>query len=162
MPIENDLMWMQRALVLAEKAAELNEVPVGAVIVRNNMVLGEGWNQPIGSCDPTGHAEIRAIRQAALHERNYRIPDTTMYVTIEPCTMCLGAIVHARIARVVFGAQEPKAGALKSNPVVAEKHFFNHFFEWEGGVRERECAEQIQAFFAHKRAKKKSLKKNPE
>lgn len=160
MPTANDFMWMQRALVLARQAADSNEVPVGAVIVRNNQVLGEGSNCPIGGCDPTAHAEIQAIRQAALKEANYRIPDSTLYVTIEPCTMCLGAIVHARIARVVFGAKEPKAGVLESNSLLETFSFFNHSLAWEGGVCEQECTDIMQAFFSHRRAMKKQLKKN--
>lgn len=158
MSMANDVMWMQRALVLAEEAGAHNEVPVGAILVSNNRLLGEGWNRSIERCDPSGHAEIVALRKAARQERNYRLPDSTLYVTIEPCTMCLGAIVHARVSRVVFGAREPKAGVLISNPGLINSGFFNHQFCWEGGVCETESAELMKAFFAERRKKKKILK----
>lgn len=158
MPTANDFVWMRRALALAEEAAAHNEVPVGAVVVRNNVVIGEGWNQPIESCDPSGHAEIVALRKAAKQENNYRLPDSTLYVTIEPCTMCLGTIVHARVGRVVFGAREPKAGVLISNPALVNSGFFNHHFCWEGGVCEAECTELMTTFFVERRKKKKMLK----
>src|SRR5690554_300266 len=107
--------WMRQALALAARAEEQGEVPVGAVLVREGGVLGEGFNQPISSHDPTAHAEITALRDAARRAGNYRLPDSTLYVTIEPCAMCCGALVHARVAKVVFGAREPKAGAVCSH-----------------------------------------------
>jgi tRNA-adenosine deaminase (EC 3.5.4.-) len=160
MPTPNDIIWMQKALLLAKKAAELNEVPVGAIVVREGEVLGEGWNQPISSCDPTGHAEICALRNAAQHDKNYRLPGTVLYVTIEPCTMCLGALIHARVTRVVFGAAEPKAGVLASNNCILHAGFYNHSIEWEGGVCEDECSSLMTEFFARRREGRKSLKAN--
>lgn len=155
-----DAEWMSKALTLAQLAAKAGEVPVGAVVVRDNALLGEGFNLPISGCDPTAHAEIIALREAAKKSSNYRLPGATLYVTIEPCTMCLGAIVHARIARVVFGASEPKAGVLQSNPSHLNSGIFNHCFEWSGGVCESESAALIQQFFAERREKKKALKQN--
>ena len=111
---DNDFLFMQTALQLAEKAETVGEVPVGAVLVLDDKIVGEGWNQPIGSHDPTAHAEIMAIRDAANRLDNYRLPDTTLYVTLEPCPMCAGAIVHARIKHVVFAATDPRSGAAGS------------------------------------------------
>ena len=111
---EDDHVWMQKALALAEQAEAAGEVPVGAVIVRDGKLIGEGFNQPITTCDPTSHAELVALRHACQQEKNYRLPGATLYVTLEPCTMCAGALVHARIQEVVFAAKEPKAGALVS------------------------------------------------
>ena len=159
MPTPTDIIWMQHAITLAKKAASENEVPVGAVLVRDGVVIGEGWNRPSGCCDPTAHAEIQALRNSASNEKNYRLPNTTLYVTIEPCTMCLGALIHSRVSRVVFGALEPKAGVLQSNPVLLEAEFFNHIFTWEGGVCEVECAEIMRGFFSRRRDYKKALKK---
>ena len=116
-----DQAFMRHAQVLAARAAELGEVPVGALVVLDGVVIGEGWNRPISSHDPTAHAEIMALRQAADKVGNYRLVGAELYVTIEPCTMCAGAIVHARIARVVFGATEPKAGAVVSNGCVFDQ-----------------------------------------
>ncbi len=152
------IYWMQKALVLAEEAAEQNEVPVGAILVRDGLVLGEGSNQPISSCDATAHAEIIALRAAGLAEKNYRLPGTTLYVTIEPCTMCLGALMHARIERIVFGAREPKAGVLESNVEWQSAGFFNHQLSWLGGVCEDQCARLMSDFFARRRTEKKSLR----
>ena len=148
-----DMFWMQHALELARKAAAEGEVPVGAVLVRNNEVIGEGWNRPIASHDPTGHAEINAMRQAAERIGNYRLVDSTLYVTLEPCVMCAGAIIHARIKRVVYGAQEPRTGAVVSvfNVLQDERH--NHRPEVTGGVLAEECAAEIQNFFRARRAK---------
>ncbi|TVZ39582.1 tRNA(adenine34) deaminase [Alteromonadaceae bacterium 2753L.S.0a.02] len=152
--------WMCAALKLARRAGNQGEVPVGAVIVQNDKIIGSGYNQPITSCDATGHAEIQAIRNAGIATQNYRLPGATLYVTIEPCTMCLGAIVHARLSQVVFGACEPKAGVLKSNPVLLRENIFNHTFEWLGGVCESQCAEEMQNFFSFRRSAKKALKNN--
>ncbi|WP_416456005.1 tRNA adenosine(34) deaminase TadA [Saccharophagus degradans] len=157
--IYSDEHWMREALKLAELAAAEHEVPVGAVVVRDNKILGSGFNTPISGCDPTAHAEITALRQAAKNEHNYRLPDATLYVTIEPCTMCLGAIMHARVARVVYGATEPKAGVIYSNPVWQQGGFFNHQVEWCGGVLANEATALIQQFFKQRREAKKQLKR---
>ena len=147
----DDTHWMQRALGLARRAGELGEVPVGAVLVRDGRVLGEGWNQPIASHDPTAHAEIVALRAAAHVLRNYRIGDATLYVTVEPCTMCAGALVHARIARLVFGAREPRAGAVRSRGNVLDVPGLNHRVAVDEGICVAACAELIQGFFRSKR-----------
>ncbi len=149
---------MHYALNLARKAYEQDEVPVGAVIVRDGIVIGEGWNCPIGDNDPTAHAEIMALRDAGRKEQNYRLPGSVLYVTIEPCTMCVGAIIHGRVDRVVFGATEPKAGA-----VVSQNNLFNHqsvntSVSYLGGVCELECRLIISEFFAQRRAQKKKDK----
>ncbi len=155
---ETDATWMRRALDLAERAATLDEVPVGAVVVCNDHIVGEGWNCPISSADPTAHAEIMALRDACKRMDNYRLVDCTLYVTIEPCTMCFGAIVHARVSRVVFGAREPKAGVLCSHDDVINAPIYNHRFEIEGGVLEEACAGVMQAFFQRRREEKKAQK----
>ena len=155
---ESDLKWMDHALQLAGRAAALDEVPVGAVVVLDGKVIGEGWNQPISGYDPTAHAEIMALRDAATRIGNYRLSGATLYVTIEPCTMCAGAIVHARIGRVVFGASEPKAGAVISNGQLFEQSWLNHWPEYTGGVSERQCSQIISEFFRRRRAEKKALK----
>jgi len=155
---DEDQRWMRYAMQLAERAAALGEVPVGAVLVKEGEVIGEGWNQPISGHDPTAHAEILALRDAAHRVENYRLIDSTLYITIEPCTMCSGAIVHARVARLVFGATEPKAGAAVSNGQLFDQPWMNHRVEYEGGVLAEECSAQISAFFQHRRAQKKALK----
>ena len=142
---------MQRALALAERAEAAGDVPVGAVLVRGGEVIGEGWNQPIAGCDPTAHAEIMALRDAARRAGNYRLPDTTLYVTIEPCAMCAGALVHARVARVVYGAREPKAGAVVSQATLLDAPYLNHRVSHEGGLCEAECAAVMSDFFRRKR-----------
>lgn len=147
-----DLVFMQRALELAAVAARAGEVPVGAVLVRDGVVVGEGYNQPISGCDPTAHAEIMALRAAAIGCGNYRLPGTTLYVTIEPCTMCVGALIHARVERVIFGAPEPKAGALVSNLHLAEAQHWNHQFAVAGGLCAEAAAELMQQFFRERRA----------
>lgn len=156
---ENDIRWMEHALTLAERAADAGEVPVGAVIVLDDQVIGEGWNQPISGHDPTAHAEIMALRDAAERVQNYRLVGATLYVTIEPCTMCAGAIVHSRIGRVVFGATEPKAGAVISNGQLFEQSWLNHWPEYTGGVMADQCSACISAFFKQRRAEKKALKR---
>ncbi len=142
---------MQRAFELAQKAEENDEVPVGAVIVCQDEIIGEGWNQPISSNDPTAHAEIMALRDAGNRIGNYRLPETTMYVTLEPCAMCAGAIVHARIAKLVYATDDPKTGACGSvfNLLSTEK--LNHKVEIEKGLLEDECRSLIQNFFKQKR-----------
>src|SRR5215218_170428 len=144
---------MRRALELAQFAQRDGEVPVGAVVVHDGRVCGEGWNQPIGSHDPTAHAEIVAIRSAARHLGNYRLPGSTLYVTIEPCQMCVGAMVHARVARAVYGAREPKAGAVDSAMRAHEHPSLNHRLLAHGGTLEDECRAVIQEFFAGRRAR---------
>lgn len=151
-----DQHWMRHALTLAHHAAEQGEVPVGAVIVANGVVIGEGWNQPISSCDPTAHAEVVALRDAGRRLQNYRLPETTLYVTIEPCTMCAGSMIHARVDRVVYGATEPKSGVVTSNPCVFEASHFNHQVSYLGGVLAQECAELMSGFFRHRRKLRKA------
>ncbi len=146
-----DLRWMRRALDLARHAAGAGEVPVGAVVVRDGVVLGEGWNGPIGCCDPTAHAEVQALRAAARRAGNYRLGGATLYVTLEPCAMCAGAIVHARIARVVYGAEDPRAGAAVSVFRVLSEPRLNHRVPAEGGVLAAECAALLQEFFRTRR-----------
>lgn len=147
----NDELYMQRALHLAQQAAALGEVPVGAVLVRDGAVIGEGYNRPISSNDPTAHAEVVALRDAASRTGNYRLPGVTLYVTIEPCTMCVGALVHARVARVVYGAPEPKAGVVSSNLQLLDAPHFNHRVCYEGGVLQDECSLLISEFFRARR-----------
>ena len=148
-----DEKWMRRALELAQRAEAEGEVPVGAVVVRAGCVIGEGYNHPIAAQDATAHAEIDALRNASRAVGNYRLPDTTLYVTIEPCTMCVGAMIHARVARVVFGAREPRAGAVVSAAQLLDEKHYNHSATWSEGVLAELCAERIQAFFRRKRAK---------
>ena len=142
---------MERALSLAQQAADLGEVPVGAVVVANNQVIGEGFNQPIKANDPTAHAEIVAMRNAAAYLENYRLSDCDLYVTIEPCTMCVGAMIHARIRRIIFGAPEPRAGALTSQLKLLDQSHFNHSIDWVGGVLEQPCGALIKNFFKSRR-----------
>ena len=148
---DSDLEIMQRALELAEQAAMVGEVPVGAVVVRDGEIVGEGYNQPISGCDPTAHAEIVAMRNAATNIGNYRLSGCQLYVTIEPCTMCVGAMIHARIGEVVFGAPEPRAGALQSQLELADREHFNHRLNWRGGVLAEDCAAVMKAFFRQRR-----------
>lgn len=142
---------MRQALDLAQQAASIEEVPVGAIVVSNGEVIGRGFNCPIESSDPTAHAEIVAMRDAAQKLGNYRLSGCDLYVTIEPCTMCLGAMVHARIQRVIFGASEPRAGAFVSNPIMTDAGYFNHKIDWTGGVLEQDCSALIKAFFKRRR-----------
>lgn len=142
---------MNRALALADRAAAAGEVPVGAVLVRDDAVLGEGWNQVIAAQDPTCHAEVVALRDAAARVGNYRLPGSTLYVTIEPCTMCAGALVHARVAKLVFGAREPRAGVICSTCALLDEPRFNHRVTWEEGVMAQECGNRLKAFFRDRR-----------
>jgi len=146
-----DQEWMRRALQLAQQAARQNEIPVGAVLVRANDCLAEGWNQPITHSDPTAHAEIMVLRQAAQQLGNYRLPQTTLYVTLEPCVMCAGAIIQARVDRVVFGAYDPKGGAAGSRFEVLRDTRHNHLVECVGGVLAEECGESLKNFFRARR-----------
>jgi tRNA(adenine34) deaminase len=153
-----DVRWMEYALTLAAQGEALGEVPVGAVIVKGGVILGEGFNQPITGCDPSAHAEIVALRQAAAHLRNYRLIDSTLYVTLEPCTMCVGALVHARITRLVYGTTEPKAGAVVSKAKLLDSDYLNHQVEYSGGLLAGQCQHQLSDFFAKRRAQKRQHK----
>jgi tRNA(adenine34) deaminase len=148
---KNDEYWMQLALEQAQLAAQAGEVPVGAVLVKDEQIIATGFNQPISGCDPTAHAEIVALRSAAQQLQNYRLPDTTLYVTIEPCAMCAGALVHSRVKRLVYGAVEPRAGAIISSQQLLAGPQFNHRIEVEGGVLAEQCGEIMQTFFREKR-----------
>jgi len=150
--------FMQEALQLAAKAAAAGEVPVGALIVRDGVIIGRGFNRPIGGHDPTAHAEIMALREACAVVGNYRLPGSTLYVTIEPCTMCFGAVIHARVEQIIYGAREPKSGCIESNLNLQQQACFNHQVKCEGGVLGRECSEMISDFFAQRRLAKKSEK----
>ena len=143
--------FMRAALDEARRGAEAGEVPVGAVVVLDGQVVGRGFNQPIGASDPTAHAEIVALREAARALGNYRLVGTILYVTIEPCLMCVGAMVHARVATVVFGAAEPKAGAIVSSCRAHELPSLNHRIDVVGGILEEECRAVIQEFFKTRR-----------
>lgn len=146
-----DEAWMLHALRLAERAREHGEVPVGAVLVRDGELIGEGWNQPILDHDPTAHAEIVALRAAAKHCGNYRLPGTTLYVTLEPCVMCAGAITHARVQRLIFAASDPRAGAVHSlYPIIAEPQL-NHRVEWRGGLLAEPAGAMLREFFRQRR-----------
>lgn len=146
-----DQDWMRRALLLAQTAAAQGEVPVGALLVRDGVLLGEGFNQPITGCDPSAHAEIMALRAAATAQQNYRLPSATLYVTLEPCTMCFGAMVHARVARLVYAASEPRAGVCESQLQLPAATFYNHRMAVQGGVLAEESAALLKAFFRQRR-----------
>ena len=143
--------WMRQALHHAERAVERGEVPVGAVVIHEGEVVGVGFNRPIGEADPTAHAEVLALRQAARELGNYRLAGSTLYVTVEPCLMCAGAMVHARVHTLVFGAMEPKAGAVRSAMRALDHPALNHRVQVVGGVLEHECREIMQEFFKAKR-----------
>jgi tRNA(adenine34) deaminase len=144
--------WMRQALALAARAADEGEVPVGAVLVMQGAIIGEGWNRPIAARDPTAHAEIQALRDAARRAGNYRLPTTELYVTLEPCPMCAGAIVHARVERVVYGAADPKGGACGSVfDLLPSDQRFNHRTDCVGGILEAECAALLRNFFRARR-----------
>jgi tRNA(adenine34) deaminase len=149
----SDKDFMQCAFDLAKKAEAQDEVPVGAVIVYQDKIIGEGWNQPISSDDPTAHAEIMALRDAGNKIGNYRLPNATIYVTLEPCTMCAGAIIHARLSRLVYAVDDPKTGACGSVFNLLQTEELNHKVEIEKGVMEEESRNLIQSFFKEKRAK---------
>ncbi|MCK4951912.1 MAG: tRNA adenosine(34) deaminase TadA [Gammaproteobacteria bacterium] len=147
----SDEYWMQRALELAKKAEAQGEVPVGSVLIKDDQVIGEGWNHPVSANDPTAHAEISAMRAASDKLQNYRLPGTTLYVTLEPCTMCVGAMIHARIERLVFGAYEPKTGAVTSVFDILQSPEHNHCVNFQGGVLKNECAGLLKEFFQARR-----------
>jgi len=146
-----DEQWMRHALKLADQAEAAGEVPVGAVIIKSDELVGEGWNQVIGLNDPTAHAEVIAMRQAGMHLQNYRLPGCVLYVTLEPCCMCAGAMIHARFDRVVFGASDPKTGAAGSvfNLLQDERH--NQIPEITAGCLESECSQLLTGFFRRRR-----------
>ncbi len=156
-----DEYWMNRALQLASQAAAKDEVPVGAVVVLEGREIGAGFNAPISGCDPTAHAEIRALRDAAARVGNYRLSGATLYVTLEPCTMCVGAIVHGRISRLVYGAVEPKAGAVESSRRTLEEPHLNWDVKAVGGVLAGQCSQIISEFFSQRRAEIRRLRKQP-
>ncbi|MGF1547448.1 MAG: tRNA adenosine(34) deaminase TadA [Thiotrichales bacterium] len=146
-----DLRWMQRALELAAVAEAAGEVPIGAVLVRDDALIAEGWNQPIQAHDPTAHAEIVALRRAGQSLANYRLPGTTLYVTLEPCPMCIGAMIHARVGRLVFAASDPKTGAAGSAFELLQDPRHNHRIEVTAGVMAAEAAALLRAFFRARR-----------
>ncbi len=147
----SDTDFMRRALILAQRAADDGEVPVGALLVLDNEVIGEGWNQPVASHDPTAHAEIIALRTGAQLQRNYRLSTTTLYATLEPCAMCMGAVLNARLARVVFGAWDPKAGACGSVIDLPREPRLTHRLDVFGGVCSDESADLLRQFFERRR-----------
>lgn len=157
--LPTDVTMMNHALALARRGAERGEIPVGAVVVHDGQILGEGFNCPIGTHDPTHHAEIVALRQACERVQNYRLPmGSTLYVTLEPCTMCFGSLIHARVSRVVFGAYEPKAGAVASQLTLAKEPFYNHIINIQGGLLANESSMMLSQFFKQRRADKKKAK----
>lgn len=156
---DTDLHWMQYALTLANKAEQLGEIPVGAVLVKDNTVIGEGWNQSITLSDPSAHAEMIAVRAAGKLVNNYRLIDSTLYVTLEPCPMCAGLLVHSRIKRLVFGASDYKTGSAGSIMNLTNHPDLNHQIEVTGGILKDQCAENISRFFSDRRKLKKANKK---
>ena len=148
----DDQQFMRAALALAEQAAAAGEVPVGAVVVRDGRVIGRGYNRPITSSDPTAHAEIVALREAAAAESNYRLPGCDIYVTLEPCAMCVGAIVQARLGRVIYGARDPKTGACGSIVDLPSIAHWNHHGVFTGGLLAEECGALLRRFFAERRS----------
>ncbi|GFM56148.1 tRNA adenosine(34) deaminase TadA [Pseudomonas cichorii] len=151
-----DQDFMREALALAAQGALLGEVPVGAVLVQDGQIIGRGYNCPISGSDPSAHAEMVAIRDAARAVNNYRLPGSTLYVTLEPCSMCAGLIVHSRVARVVYGALEPKAGVVQSQGQFFSQGFLNHRVLFEGGVLGEECGTMLSEFFRMRRAASKA------
>ena len=149
-PLEDEA-WMRHAVRLAQRAEQQGEVPVGAVVVKDGQCIAEGWNTSILRHDPTAHAEIVALRLSGLAMENYRLCDATLYVTLEPCVMCMGAISHARIKRLVFGAFDAKRGAVCNALSLADAGFLNHRISWDGGVLEKECSELLRDFFRARR-----------
>ena len=146
-----DEQFMQRALQLARRAEQEGEVPVGAVLVKNNEIVGEGWNRPITGHDPTAHAEIQALRDAGQRLGNYRLVETSLYVTLEPCIMCVGAIMHARVQRLVYASTDPRAGAIHSAYTIPDDGKLNHALEVESGLLADECSSLLTNFFRARR-----------
>lgn len=155
----SDRKWIKKALSLAKEAAKQGEVPVGAVLVKDDILIAEASNSPIKDNDPTAHAEITALRQGAKALKNYRLPGTTLYVTLEPCIMCMGAIIHARIERLVIGASDPKSGAAFSIYNIGSDNLLNHSMIIESGICEDECRELLKSFFKSRREARKSERK---
>ncbi|MCZ2723516.1 tRNA adenosine(34) deaminase TadA [Marinomonas sp. 15G1-11] len=151
--------WMEKALDLADEAEAKSEIPVGAIVVLDNKIIGRGYNAPISNCDPTSHAEIQAIRSACENVGNYRLPGCRLYVTLEPCSMCAGAIVHARIEQVIYGAVESKSGVVCSQGQFFSEPFLNHKVEVIGGVLAEKASQKLSRFFQYRRAQKKRIKK---
>lgn len=151
-----DEVWMRHALMLAARAQAEGEVPVGAVLVLNGAIIGEGWNRSIGHHDPTAHAEIMALRQGGQQAGNYRLLNATLYVTLEPCVMCAGAMIHARIGRLVFGARDEKTGAAGSLMDIIGHPGMNHRIALTGDVLAQACSAQLSEFFRHRRAQHKA------
>ena len=156
---EEDIVWMRHALTLADKAESIGEVPVGACVVLNGELIGEGFNTPITDNDPSAHAELRAVKEAAAAVQNYRLIDATLYVTLEPCSMCAGMLVHARVKRVVFGAKDAKTGAAGSVMNLLQHPALNHQLEVVSGVLADECANKLSDFFRKRRKEIKAAKK---
>lgn len=150
--------WMSKAIELARKAEKQGEVPVGAIVVIDDEIVGEGWNQVITLNDPSAHAEVMALRNAGEKLGNYRYPDSTLYVTLEPCMMCAGALVHARVGRVVFGAYDEKTGVAESAGQLFSESFHNHRVDIIGGVLKEECAQLLSDFFSKRRQQKRTVK----
>ena len=149
--MNEDEKWMQIAIIEANLAKSEDEVPVGAVLVKNGQLISQGHNQPISTNDPTAHAEIQVIRNAGKKQKNYRLVGTTLYVTLEPCAMCLGAMMHARIDRIFFGAYDPKTGVCGSCGDLSNANFFKHKIDIKGGILENECKELLHSFFQLRR-----------
>jgi tRNA(adenine34) deaminase len=149
--MSNDEKWMRIAIEEANLAMDKNEVPVGAVLVKNDTLIAQAHNKPITKNDPTAHAEIQLLRKAGEQQKNYRLPESTLYVTLEPCTMCFGAMVHARIDRIVYGASDPKTGVCGSCMNLNEENFFNHKISITSGILEKESSELLKLFFKSRR-----------
>ena len=149
--MNEDEKWMQIAIREANLAKNKGEVPVGAIIIQNNRIIAKAHNSPISKNDPTAHAEVLAIRNASKKLQNYRLPGTTLYVTLEPCAMCLGAVIHARINRIVFGTSDPKSGVCGSTANLTSETFFNHKIIVNGGILEKDCKKILQSFFKLRR-----------
>ena len=149
--MSNDEKWMRIAIEEANLAMDKNEVPVGAVLVKNDTLIAQAHNKPIKKNDPTAHAEIQLLRKAGEQQKNYRLPKSTLYVTLEPCTMCFGAMVHARIDRIVYGASDPKTGVCGSRMNLNEENFFNHKISITSGILEKESSELLKLFFKSRR-----------
>jgi tRNA(adenine34) deaminase len=158
MTAENDQHWMQLALNLADKAKQQGEIPVGAILVRDNQIIGQGWNQSISLNDPSAHAEMMAIRDAGKNIQNYRLINTTLYVTLEPCPMCAGLLVHSRIDKLVYGAADQKTGAAGSLMCLVNDSRLNHQVTVTSGVLAEQCSEKLSEFFRQRRAQKKAEK----
>ena len=149
--MSNDEKWMRIAIEEANLAMDKNEVPVGAVLVKNDTLIAQAHNKPITKNDPTAHAEIQLLRKAGEQQKNYRLPESTLYVTLDPCTMCFGAMVHARIDRIVYGASDPKTGVCGSRMNLNEENFFNHKISITSGILEKESSELLKLFFKSRR-----------